>query len=336
MNITIIGAGSWGTTLSVMLAEKGYNVRIWTRSSSTLNEIIRYRKNTKYTGDLIIPSGVIPFINPEDDFGNPDIVIFAVPSHTLRGIIKNFYSILSDKEENIKAIVNVAKGLEIETNLRLSQVLEQCLPQKLKAKIAVLSGPNIAVEVSKKLPSVTVISSLNLKLLEYLQPILSTEYFRVYTNEDMIGVEIGGAVKNIIAIAAGISDGIGYGANTKASLITRGLYELSKFGTKLGANPLTLTGAAGMGDLVATCISKNSRNRLVGERIGKGEKIKDIVESMYMVAEGIKTTRVVYEMAKRMNIEVPITECVYEIIYEDLSPTESVKKLMTRKFKSEI
>lgn len=336
MNITIIGAGSWGTTLSVMLAEKGYNVRIWTRSSSTLNEIIRYRKNTKYTGDLIIPHSVIPFINSEDDFGNPDIVIFAVPSHTLRGIVKNFYNILSNRKENIKAIVNVAKGLEIETNLRLSQVLEQCLPRKLKAKIAVLSGPNIAVEVSKKLPSVTVISSLNLKLLKYLQPILSTEYFRVYTNEDIIGVEIGGAVKNIIAIAAGISDGIGYGANTKASLITRGLHELSKFGTKLGANPLTLTGAAGMGDLVATCISKNSRNRLVGERIGKGEKIKDIVEGMYMIAEGIKTTRVVYEMAKRMNIEVPITECVYEIIYEDLSPTKSVKKLMTRKFKSEV
>jgi len=336
MNIVIIGAGSWGTTLSVMLAKKGYNIKIWTRSENTFNDILKNCRNTKYTGNLIIPKNVTPFTNEENKFTGADIVIFAVPSHTLRKVIKKFYNKLLNNCETIKGIINVAKGIEIGTNLRLSQVMEQSIPEELKSKIAVLSGPNIAVEVAEKLPSVTVISSLNFKLLKYLQPILSTEYFRVYTNKDLIGVEIGGAVKNIIAISAGISDGLGYGANTKASLMTRGLHELSKFGIKLGANPLTFSGVAGMGDLVVTCISKHSRNRKVGERIGKGEKAYDIIDGMYMVAEGIKTTKAVYKMSKKINIELPITECMYEIIYKDLNPTESVKKLMGRKFKSEI
>ena len=336
MNIVIIGAGSWGTTLSVMLAQKGHNIKIWTRSKKIFNDILKNGKNTKYTGSLIIPDNVAPFTNEENKFTSADIVIFAVPSHTLREVIKKFYNKLLSSCKTIRGIINVAKGIEIGTNLRLSQVMEQSIPEELKTKIAVLSGPNIAVEVAKKLPSVTVISSSNFKLLKYLQPILSTEYFRVYTNKDIVGVEIGGAVKNIIAIAAGISDGLGYGANTKASLITRGLYELSKFGIKLGANPLTFSGAAGMGDLIVTCISKYSRNRKVGERIGKGEKVCDIIESMYMVAEGVKTTKAVYEMSKKMNIELPITECVYEIIYKELNPAKSVKKLMGRKFKSEI
>ena len=336
MNIVIIGAGSWGTTLSVMLAQKGYNIKIWTRSENTFNDILKNCRNTKYTGNLIIPKNVAPFTNEENKLKGADIVIFAVPSHTLREVIKKFYNKLLINCKTIKGIINVAKGIEIGTNLRLSQVVMQSIPEELKSKVAVLSGPNIAVEVAKKLPSVTVISSLNFKLLKYLQPILSTEYFRVYTNKDLIGVEIGGAVKNIIAISAGISDGLGYGANTKASLITRGLHELSKFGIKLGANPLTFSGVAGMGDLVVTCISKHSRNRKVGERIGKGEKVYDIIDGMYMVAEGVKTTKAVYEMSKKMNIELPITECMYEIIYKDLNPTESVKKLMGRKFKSEI
>ena len=182
----------------------------------------------------------------------------------------------------------------------------------------------------------SVAASNNKETLKYIQPIISTDKFRVYTNSDIIGVEIGGAVKNIIAIAAGISDGMGYKANTKASLITRGLYELAKLGTRLGANPLTFSGAAGMGDLIATCISKNSRNRCVGERIASGDSIGKILKNMYMVAEGVNTTRAVYDISRKMDIDVPITECVYEIIYKDLSPVESVNKLMKRKFKSEV
>ncbi len=334
--ITVVGAGSWGTTLAVILAKEGYRINLWTRSRSTYEEIKNFKKNTKYTGDLPIPEKVVPFINPSDGFIHPEIIIFAVPSHALREIIKKFYRILEKNKKNIKCILNVAKGFETESNLRLSQVLEKCLPQELISKICVLSGPNIALEIASNLPSVSVASSYNRDVLKYIQTVISTDKLRVYTNTDIVGVEIGGAVKNIIAIAAGISDGLGYGANTKASLITRGLYELTKFGMRLGANPQTFSGATGMGDLVATCISKNSRNRSVGERLAKGEKIKDIMRSMYMVAEGIRTTKAVYNISRKMNIEVPITESVYEIIYKDLSPLESVNKLMKRKFKSEV
>ena len=337
INITIIGAGSWGTTLAVILAAKGYNINLWTRSDITYKQMKNSRKNEKYTGDLNIPANIIPFMDIEEGIGNyTDILIFAVPSHVLREIITRFSLILEETGKDIKCIVSVGKGFETGTNLRLSEVLEKCLPVALKEKICVLSGPNIAVEIARNLPSVSVIASYNSVLLKYIQPVISTDNFRVYTNTDIVGVEIGGAVKNIIAISAGISDGLEYGANTKASLITRGLHELSKFGSKMGARSLTFSGAAGMGDLIATCISKHSRNRMVGERIARGEKINDILGSMYMVAEGIKTTKAVYEIANELKLDVPITKCIYEIIYKDLSPTESVKKLMTRKFKSEI
>lgn len=334
--ITIIGAGSWGTTLSVLLAEKGHTVKLWARKKTTCDEIKNSRKNTRYTSDLYIPENVIPFTAREDNFKDSDIIIFAVPSHVLRKIVLKFYSILKENKENIKCVLNVAKGLEIRSNLRLSQVLEQSLPNSIANKICVLSGPNIACEIARDLPSVSVVASRNKELLKYIQPVLSSHKFRVYTNEDVTGVEIGGAVKNIIAIAAGISDGLGYGANTKASIITRGLHELKKFGTRLGADSSTFSGVAGMGDLIATCISQNSRNRNVGERIAKGESIGVILKSMFMVAEGVKTTKAVYNISRKIKVEVPITECVYKIIYEDLNPVESVKKLMTRKIKSEI
>jgi glycerol-3-phosphate dehydrogenase (NAD(P)+) len=335
--ITVIGAGSWGTTLAAMLARSGNQVDLWIRSSSTYNEILSKRANSKYTGKLVIPENVKPFTGECSEFSDgTEVVLLAVPSHALRDVIKVFYQPLEKGSNGIKCILNVAKGLETGTNLRLSEVIKQSLPQSLKNKTCSLSGPNIAFEVGRDLPSVSVIASAECKVMEFLQPILSTETFRIYTNTDVTGVEVSGAVKNIIAIASGISDGLGYGANTKASIITRGLHELSKFGIFLGANPLTFSGAAGMGDLIATCISQHSRNRSVGERLGKGESIKEILDSMYMVAEGVGTSQAVYEIAASQGIDLPITECVYEIIHKNLSPEESVKKLMTRKFKPEI
>lgn len=337
IKITVIGAGSWGTTFSVMLAKEGIDIDLWTRREATYNEILTYRKNSKYTGELQIPDNVRPFIIKDMGFRtNPGIIILAVPSHALREVVKEFYNNLESVCDSVKCMLNLAKGFETGTNLRLSEVLEQSLPPGLKKKLCSLSGPNIAVEIANNLPGVSVISSKDRKILEFLQPVLSTKTFRVYTNEDIVGVEIAGAIKNIIAIASGISDGLGYGANTKASLVTRGLYELSKFGTRMGANPLTFSGSAGMGDLIATCFSSHSRNRSVGERLGRGETINDIIKSMYMVAEGIGTTRAVYEIAEEHGIEVPITECIYEIIYKKLSPEKSVEKLMNRKFKPEI
>jgi glycerol-3-phosphate dehydrogenase (NAD(P)+) len=335
--ITIIGAGSWGTTLAVMLAKQGNDVDLWVRQKKTFKQISELHANPRYTGDLVLPDNIKPFTGLCESLREgTEIVIFAVPSHALREVAGIFLKPLESGHKYIRCILNVAKGLETGTNLRLSQVIKQNLPGVLKEKTCSLSGPNIAFEVCRGLPSVAVIASSSKHVLDFLQPILSTDTFRVYTNEDVAGVEIGGAVKNIIAIASGISDGLGYGVNTKASLITRGLHELSRFGTSMGANPLTFSGAAGMGDLIATCVSPHSRNRSVGERLGKGESIGEILDSMYMVAEGVGTSRAVYEIASDRGIDLPITECVYKIIYKNLSPEESVMKLMTRKFKSEI
>ncbi len=335
IKIIIIGAGSWGTTLAVLLANKGYDVHIWTRNKETYIDIKSKRKNLKYTKELLIPENVNVFMDKNFLFKKSNlIIIFAVPSHALREIINKFEEPL--KINKIEALVNVAKGFEINSNLRLSEVMAVCLPKKVKEKIAVLSGPNISSEIAKKLPSVSTLSAKDEKLLKYIQKILSTEYFRIYTNKDLIGVEIGGSVKNIIAIAAGISDGLGYGTNTKASLVTRGLSELTRFGLKHEANPQTFAGVSGMGDLITTCFSQQSRNRCFGERIGKGEIPKEILKTMYMVAEGVNTTKSVFEISKKINIEMPITECIYDIIYNNMPPIISVKRLMNRKFKSEI
>jgi glycerol-3-phosphate dehydrogenase (NAD(P)+) len=336
ISISIIGAGSWVTTLDIMLAQKGYDIKLWARSESTLKEIKEKRTNFKYTGNIVIPENVTGISEGGELFLNSELVILAIPSHTIRAIVSNFNKDLLKNSTKIKSVINVAKGFEVGTNLRLTEVIKECIPARLSNKIAVLSGPNIAAEIVNKLPSVSVISSTNKKLLKYLQNIFFTDYFRVYTNEDIVGVELAGAVKNIIAIAAGISDGLGYGANAKASLITRGLYELGKIGKFFGANLQTFSGAAGMGDLIATCISKNSRNRNVGERLAKGESITDIIESMYMIAEGINTTKAIYEISKTNKFEAPITEIVYKILYKGLSPSAAVNKLMTRKFRSEV
>jgi glycerol-3-phosphate dehydrogenase (NAD(P)+) len=335
-HISIIGAGSWGTTLAIMLAQKEYEIKLWARRLECFEEILNKRTNSKYTGSMIIPQNVIPFYDSAGFLNNADFVIFAVPSHVVREITALFLNEFIDNAKKIKGIVSAVKGLETRTDLRISQVLKECLPENLENKISVLSGPNISSELLYKLPGVSVIASLNCSLLEILQPILSTEYFRVYTNTDVIGVEIGGAVKNIIAIAAGISDGLNYGANTKASLITRGLYELTKIGTFLGARSSTFAGVAGMGDLVATCISKKSRNRMIGEKLACGHSINDIINGMYMVAEGINTSKAVYEIARGKNIDVPITQSVYNILYKGSDPLESVKELMSRKFKPEL
>lgn len=337
-SITVIGAGTWGTTITIMLAEKGFDLKLWVRSEDVFKDINNNRRNRKYTFDHHIPENVRVFLKDKTDelFTRSEIVIFAVPSHVLREIIMRFYKHLDSSENDILAVVNAAKGLELNTNKRLSEVMAEELPAKLKNKISVLSGPNIAVELLQKLPGVSVISSPNSSLLSYLQMIFSNEYFRIYTNTDIAGVEIGAAVKNIIAIAAGVSDGLGYGTNTKASLITRGLYELSKLGSFMGSNLKTISGVAGMGDLITTCISKNSRNRMVGERLAKGESIMKIMKSMHMVAEGINTTKAVHSIALDKKIDLPITEAVYSIIYRGSDPHEAVKKLMARKFKSEV
>ncbi|MGM0365465.1 MAG: NAD(P)H-dependent glycerol-3-phosphate dehydrogenase [Actinomycetota bacterium] len=334
-NILIIGAGSWGTTLSVVLAKKADNIYLWARNRQTMEAIRREKKNKKYTGNLLLPSNIIAFNSLEDIKRNPDLIIFAVPSHALRAVIE-YYRPCLEKLNGVRAVVNAAKGLETGTNLRLSEVMAQTLPVRLNDRIVVLSGPNISSEIAQKLPSVSTISSKNHQCLRWLQQLLSTDYFRIYTNRDIAGVEIGGAVKNIIAIAAGISDGLGFGTNTKASLVTRGLNEITKFGTRLGAKASTFAGISGMGDLITTCFNLQSRNRLFGQKIAGGQKPKQVKESMFMVAEGFNTCQAVYQLSKKLDIDMPITECVYDILYNETNPQSSVYTLMSRKFKPEI
>jgi glycerol-3-phosphate dehydrogenase (NAD(P)+) len=341
MDILIIGAGSWGTTLAYLLAGKGYKVATWSIEEEVIQDINKNNKNQKYTAGLLLPHNVTAISYKDLDMltlkGNYDfkLVIFAVPSEYLRQVALNFRDFFEKNSLNVKAIVNAAKGIELETKLRMSQVLFEVLPERLKNKIAVLSGPNISSEILDNLPSVSTIASENKSVADFLQPVLSTEFFRVYTNEDMTGVEICGSYKNIIAIAAGISDGLGFGSNTKASLITRGLSELKRFGMLYGSKESTFYGASGLGDLITTCISPKSRNRTVGERIARGENLKEIISSMSMVAEGVKTAKAVYEMSAKLNIDLPITESVYNVLFKNADPMKSVKNLMTRKFKSE-
>ena len=334
-DIMIIGAGSWGTTLSVMLAEKGLHVYLWARNEQRAKQIQKMRENKRYTEELRLPSKVMAFNDLKEVKACPDLVIFAVPSHALREVVGHFYAYLDDLPK-LKAALNVAKGFETGTNLRLSEVMADTLPARIKSKVAVLSGPNISSEIGKKLPSVSTVSSKNNHVLHWLQPLLSTDYFRVYTNADLVGVEIGGAVKNIIAIASGISDGLGYGTNTKASLVTRGLHEITKFGTSMGARMQTFAGISGMGDLITTCFSPHSRNRLFGQKVALGQKPDHVQQSMFMVAEGFNTTLAVYKLAQNMGVSMPITECIHDILYQQADPQNSVHRLMNRKFKSEI
>ena len=338
--ILIIGSGSWGTTLALMLSQKGHKIYVWSFEDAVINEINKYGTNKKYIGDNVFPAGLIhAFGFTETDklisVIKPSLVIFAVPTQFLRYVVLNLKDFITSFCGSIIAVINVAKGIEQTSNLRISQILKEVLPYSFKNKIAALSGPNISSEILKKLPSVSTIASENKEILKKLQKIFSNDYFRVYTNNDIVGVEFCGALKNIIAIAAGISDGMGYGSNTKASLITRGLSELERFGRHYGAKSRTFSGIAGMGDLITTCISSASRNRLVGERLAKGEDLASIKASMNMVAEGIETAKAVYEMSQKLKIELPIIKCVYGIIYKKEDVAKSVNYLMKRNFKAE-
>ena len=277
-----------------------------------------------------IPESIIFTNNLKGSIDRAEVVVVAVPSHAVRSVMESFD--LENRQDLIW--VNVAKGIENNSLLRVSEVISEVggIPED---KLAVLFGPTHAEEVSRKIPTAIVAASADRGTATLVQDLFMTGYFRVYANLDIIGVELGGALKNIIAVAAGICDGAGFGDNTKAALITRGLVEINKMGVKLGANPDTFAGLSGMGDLIVTCTSKHSRNRYVGEQIGKGRKLQAVLDEMVMVAEGVKTTASAYELSKRENIEMPITKQVYLSLFEDKPPVEAMKDLMTRDAKIE-
>lgn len=324
--MSVIGAGSWGTAVAALLARKGHDVFVWARDSALADQINKNNKNPRYLKDLILPKNITVSSNLAETVAECGLVVLAVPSHAMRPIVGNLNEYL--KKE--MPIISLAKGLEVESRLRMSEVINEETNERFHYNIAVLSGPNHAEEVAAEVPSASVIAAYDSDVASYLQSIFISSYFRVYTNNDMVGVELGGAVKNIIAIAAGISDGLGFGDNTKAALITRGLAEMTRLGVALGAKQGTFSGLSGLGDLVVTCTSKYSRNRALGEALGKGQTLDDYKKNNPMVAEGANCCLALKTICEKAGIEMPINKAVVDVLYERRAPAECVEELMNR------
>ena len=329
--IAVIGAGSWGTTLADLLAKKGHEVTLWAYEPELVEEMTRTRVNTLFLPGISLCAGLTFTNSLQEAIAGKELVLFVVPSQVLRHVLTAGIPSLSD---NV-VIVSASKGIERGTLLLVSQIYEEMLPAPLFERFAVLSGPSFAREVAQEMPTAVVAAAKNPAIAQKVQNTFSTGFFRVYTNNDINGVELGGAIKNVIAIAAGISDGLGFGSNTRAALITRGLREISRLGRAMGAQPATFAGLAGMGDLVLTCTGDLSRNRTVGIKLGEGRSLPDILGEMRMVAEGVQTTESAYYLAERLNVTMPILAAVYRILYQDTSARDAVMELMTRDLKAE-
>lgn len=328
--IVIIGCGSWGTALALTLEKKKcYEIYMWEYNKKIAEELQNTRENKLLKG-IKIPETIRITNSKEDLLKNAKMVIFSIPSQALRSVVNNF----SNQIRSDLIIVNTGKGLEIATEMRLSEVIKDEILGKYHKNIVVLSGPTHAEEVARGLPT-TIVASGKLEKAKIVQETFNSTNFRVYANEDMIGVELGGAVKNCLALGAGIADGLKFGDNTKAALITRGMREMIRFGKACGAKSKTFSGLSGIGDLIVTCASRHSRNRYVGQKLGQGETLKEILEQMEMVAEGVPTVKAVYQKAKKLNLSMPITEAVYKILYEDKKAKEMVEYLMSRELKEE-
>jgi glycerol-3-phosphate dehydrogenase (NAD(P)+) len=330
MNITVIGGGAWGTTLANMFAKSGLNTKLWVREREVMAEITSKRVNTWYLPDVMLDESLEIVNEPELAVKDCENFLFAVPSQFFRSVLMSFREHLPRKAVCICA----NKGIELETLMTMSEVTEDVL-SSLKPRFAMLSGPSFAFEVAREQPSAVTLGCEDKKTARELQEGLTNNYFRIYTNQDVRGVELGGAIKNVIAIAAGISDGLGFGTNARAALITRGLAEMSRMGKAMGAKTETFHGLSGMGDLVLTCTGELSRNRQVGLRLGKGQKLMDILREMKAVAEGVKTTEALRGLGEKHGVDMPITEEVYQVLHNDKDATRAVYELMTRELKAE-
>jgi len=331
MKIAVLGAGGWGTTLAILLHNNAHDITLWEFDSSYATLLKKQRINGLYLPGVTIPDKIDITDNLEEAVYKKDLLVLAVPSQFLRGVVRNFPSGI-----NNSIILSVAKGIENNTFLTMSQMLKDVIPSLSDDQISVLSGPSHAEEVSRKIPTAVVAASKNGDTSRTVQSAFMTSYFRVYSSTDILGVELGGALKNIIAIGAGIIDGAKFGDNTKAAIMTRGIAEISRLGVCMGARPETFAGLSGMGDLIVTCMSRHSRNRYVGEKIGAGLKLKEVLESMQMVAEGVETTGSALKLAKELKVETPIIEEVYNILFEEKDPVQATYDLMTRDMKMEL
>ena len=330
MKIAVIGGGSWGTTLADLLAKKGHEARLWVREQAVMHEIRTTRKNSWYLPDRTLAENLEVSTDPAAVAEDARHFIFAVPCQFIRNAYQRYIKYLPKNP----IIICASKGIELDTLMPMSDVCDDVLGP-LKPRFAMLSGPSFAFEVITGIPTAVALGCAHKKTGKEVQEALSTPRFRVYTNPDVRGVELGGAIKNIIAIAAGVADGLGFGSNARSALITRGLREMSRLGKAMGADTETFMGLSGLGDLVLTCTGDLSRNRQVGMRLAKGQKLLDILGEMKMVAEGVKTTEAVYALRQRLNVELPITEQVYAILYQNQEPATAVQTLMTRALKDE-
>lgn len=327
--IGILGGGSWGTALGITLANKGNDVNIWIRDEKQYRDIKKNRINKKYLPNIILPEKLKPTNDIKEAIVGNEVIVLAVPTH---GIRENLLSI-KDIVKPEQIIVNVAKGIENDTLKRISEIVKEILPDN---KYVVLSGPSHAEEVGLEKPTTVIAASEHKDAAKFIQDIFMTINFRVYTHSDVIGVELGGALKNVIALGAGISDGLEYGDNAKAAIMNRGIFEISRLGQAMGGKLSTFSGLSGIGDLIVTCTSLHSRNRKAGLLIGQGMSVEEAIEKTGMVVEGIKTTKSVYDLSQKYNVEMPISEEIYKIIYENKDVKEATESLMGRDKKFEM
>ena len=329
--VTVVGTTSWGTTLAILLANNGSDVSLWARTEEEASALREAGENPRLPSGSTFPSGLSVTSSLEDAAPTADMGVVSVPSRSLRENMRAVRPHLADGA----IVLSATKGLEIESARRMSEVMAEELPEPLHDRIAVLSGPNLAREIVRGMPASTVIASRSEDIALRAQELFMSPVFRVYTNADVVGVELGGALKNIIALGAGICDGLGYGDNGKAAFITRGLVEMTRLAVAAGANPLTLAGLAGLGDLVATCSSPLSRNRHVGEQLAAGLRLDEVLTSMQNVAEGVDTTRAALTLASRLGVDMPLTQAISAVLFRGVDPRSAVAELMGRAPRSE-
>lgn len=330
--VAVLGAGSWGTALAIVLADNNHEVRLWGHKQAQIDEINQYHTNEKYLKNITLSERIVGYTSMAEAVSGVEAIVLAVPTKAMREVCQQVKGYLSSPA----LFVHVSKGIEPDTHLRVSEVIEEELPESVREAVVVLSGPSHAEEVSLRQPTTVTAAALDVKAAEKVQDLFINQHFRVYTNTDVVGVEIGGSLKNIIALAAGITDGLGYGDNAKAALITRGLAEIARLGSCLGANPLTFLGLTGMGDLIVTCTSVHSRNWRAGNMLGKGMKLDEVLENMGMVVEGVRTTKAAYQLSQKLQVKMPLTSALYHVLFDGVDPKDAVDELMSRSKTTEL
>ncbi|MBT2732763.1 NAD(P)H-dependent glycerol-3-phosphate dehydrogenase [Carnobacterium sp. ISL-102] len=329
--VAVLGAGSWGTALAMVLEGNGNDVRLWSHNVKQIAEINLKHTNKLYLPSVVLAENIRATSHLEEAIKDAEVIVFVIPTKAIREVAKMIAPLLTKPV----VIVHASKGLEQESHKRISEILEEEIPESKRQAVVVLSGPSHAEEVAVKDLTTITAASTNEEAAKVVQDLFMNDYFRVYTNNDIIGVELGAALKNIIAVGAGALQGLGYGDNAKAALMTRGLAEISRLGVAFGADPMTFIGLSGVGDLIVTCTSVHSRNWRAGHMLGKGNSLKEVLESMGMVVEGIATTKAAYELAKQKEIEMPITAAIYEVLYNGANVEDIIVSLMKRDGKSE-